>query len=62
MDVRNAVIEKLEEFKENYKPETVEINLKNISLNQYIDHTNLKPTATRAEIESLCKEALDYNF
>jgi len=28
MDVRKAVIEKLEEFKRNYKPETVEINLK----------------------------------
>jgi len=62
MDVRKAVIEKLEEFKENYKPETVEINLKNISLNKYIDHTNLKPTATTAEIETLCKEALDYKF
>lgn len=27
-----------------------------------IDHTLLRPDATKAEIESLCKEALTYNF
>lgn len=31
-------------------------------LNQYIDHTNLKPTATRADIERLCAEAKQYGF
>ncbi len=28
----------------------------------YIDHTLLKPTATLAEIEKLCKEAVEYGF
>lgn len=28
----------------------------------YIDHTLLKPTATLAQIETLCKEALHYGF
>ena len=31
-------------------------------LNRYIDHTNLKPTATRADIRRLCAEAREYNF
>lgn len=31
-------------------------------LNQYIDHTLLKPTATPKDIIVLCKEAKDYNF
>ena len=31
-------------------------------LNQYIDHTNLKPAATRADIERLCAEARAYAF
>lgn len=31
-------------------------------LNQYIDHTNLKPSATRADIERLCAEARQYEF
>lgn len=31
-------------------------------LNQYIDHTILKPTATLAEIEKLCQEAIQYRF
>ena len=31
-------------------------------LNQYIDHTNLKPSATRADIERLCAEARAYHF
>ncbi len=28
----------------------------------YIDHTLLRPEATRAEIEKLCREAVDYRF
>jgi deoxyribose-phosphate aldolase len=28
----------------------------------FIDHTILKPTTTLAEIETLCKEAVEYNF
>ena len=32
------------------------------SLNKYFDHTNLKPFATRAEIEKLCAEAREYGF
>ena len=31
-------------------------------LNKYIDHTNLKPFATKADIEKLCAEAREYNF
>ena len=31
-------------------------------LNQYIDHTLLKPTATEDDIKTLCEEALHHNF
>ena len=31
-------------------------------LNKYIDHTNLKPAATRADIEKLCAEAREWEF
>ena len=31
-------------------------------LNQFIDHTLLKPTATHKDIESLCKEAIAHQF
>lgn len=31
-------------------------------VSRYIDHTLLKPEATRAEIETLCKEARDFSF
>ena len=31
-------------------------------MNQYIDHTNLKPTATEADILKLCDEAKAYQF
>lgn len=31
-------------------------------MNQYIDHTNLKPTAQQADIIQLCNEAKEYNF
>ena len=31
-------------------------------LNQYFDHTLLKPEATSQQIEKLCKEALQYDF
>ena len=33
-----------------------------MKLNQYIDHTILKPTTTITEIEKLCKEATEYQF
>ena len=33
-----------------------------IKLNKYIDHTLLKPDATRSDIENLCKEALEHDF
>lgn len=32
------------------------------ALNRYIDHTNLKPAATRADIEALCRDAAAYHF
>lgn len=31
-------------------------------LNKYIDHTNLKPSATRADIERLCADARRWDF
>ncbi|QGS51912.1 deoxyribose-phosphate aldolase [Spiroplasma tabanidicola] len=33
-----------------------------MKLNKYIDHTLLKPDATKKEIEILCKEAIEYDF
>jgi deoxyribose-phosphate aldolase len=33
-----------------------------MELNRFIDHTLLKPDATRAQIEKLCAEALHYHF
>ncbi len=33
-----------------------------MNLNKYIDHTLLKPTATKADIIKLCEEAIEYNF
>ncbi len=33
-----------------------------MELNSYIDHTNLKNTATLKDIEKLCNEALKYHF
>ncbi|MBQ3141002.1 MAG: deoxyribose-phosphate aldolase [Clostridia bacterium] len=33
-----------------------------MKLNSYIDHTNLKPSATAADIEKLCAEARQYQF
>ena len=32
------------------------------SLNKYIDHTNLKPFATKADIEKLCADAREWDF
>ena len=32
------------------------------NLNKYIDHTNLKPAAARADIEKLCAEAREWDF
>jgi len=34
----------------------------NIQLAKIIDHTNLKPEATKNDIEKLCKEAREYGF
>ena len=33
-----------------------------MNINQYIDHTNLKPTATEEDIKLLCKEAIEHDF
>lgn len=33
-----------------------------MKLNPFIDHTLLKPTATKQDIINLCKEAIDYDF
>ncbi len=33
-----------------------------MDINQYIDHTLLKPEATKEQIKKLCNEAIKYNF
>ncbi|MDO4782386.1 MAG: 2-deoxyribose-5-phosphate aldolase, partial [Capnocytophaga felis] len=33
-----------------------------MKINKFIDHTLLKVTATISEIETLCKEAVTYDF
>ena len=33
-----------------------------MNLAKVIDHTLLKPTASLADIEKLCREALEYGF
>ena len=33
-----------------------------MQIQDYIDHTILKPTATISDIEKLCKEAIDHKF
>ncbi len=33
-----------------------------MKLNKYIDHTNLKPAATRADLEKLCADAREWDF
>ncbi|MEJ5257869.1 MAG: deoxyribose-phosphate aldolase [Fervidobacterium sp.] len=62
MDIRKKVEEKLRSFKESYKPDVIDIDPSKININTYIDHTNLKPTATTEEIKAVCKEALEYKF
>ena len=32
------------------------------SISEYIDHTNLRQEANKADIENLCKEAVENNF
>uniref|UniRef100_A0A7C4VTZ0 Deoxyribose-phosphate aldolase n=1 Tax=Fervidobacterium thailandense TaxID=1008305 RepID=A0A7C4VTZ0_9BACT len=62
MNLREAIEEKLKQLKSNYKPQEVEINTEQLSLNTFIEHTNLKPTATTEEIEKLCEEAKLFGF
>ena len=62
MDIKKLVEEKLAQFRSEYRPTTLEVDLKKLKINEYIDHTNLKPTATSEEIKNLCEEALQYNF
>lgn len=33
-----------------------------MEINKYIDHTLLKPTATKTQINRLCNEAIEYGF
>ena len=50
----------------NYKPivcfNQIRFKILIMQLNSYIDHTILKPTTLVADIEKLCKEAMDYQF
>jgi deoxyribose-phosphate aldolase len=47
------IVLNLNHFRYSYKME---------SLNKYIDHTLLKPTATKEQIKTLCDEAILHNF
>ncbi|MDN5324376.1 MAG: deoxyribose-phosphate aldolase [Thermosipho sp. (in: thermotogales)] len=60
MSLFEKVEEKIKEFKESYKPQLIEVA--DIEVNKYIEHTNLKPTATEEDILKLCEEAKEYNF
>lgn len=62
MNLRETIEEKLKQLKSNYKPQEVEIDIEQLSLNTFIEHTNLKPTATTEEIEKLCEEAKLFGF
>lgn len=62
MNLRETIEEKLKELKSNYRPQEVEIDIEHLSLNTFIEHTNLKPTATTEEIEKLCEEAKLFSF
>lgn len=33
-----------------------------MKINEYIEHTNLKPTVTQTEVEQLCQEAIEHGF
>lgn len=62
MDIVKFVEEKIEKFLKDYQPKTLSIDLDNLNINRYIDHTNLKPTATSDDIRQFCNEALEYKF
>jgi deoxyribose-phosphate aldolase len=60
MNLIEKVEEKIKEYKENYKPQFIEVS--DIVVSKFIEHTNLKPTATEEDIIKLCEEAKEYNF
>ncbi|MBO8160934.1 MAG: deoxyribose-phosphate aldolase [Thermosipho sp. (in: Bacteria)] len=60
MSIIEKVEEKIKEYKENYKPNNIELS--DVKVNKYIEHTNLKPMATEEDIIKLCEEAKTYNF
>ena len=60
MNLTEKVEEKIKKFRESYKPQFIEVS--DIEVNKYIEHTNLKPTATEEDIIKLCNEAKEYNF
>lgn len=60
MNLIEKVEEKIKEYKENYKPQFIEVS--DIEVSKFIEHTNLKPTATEEDIIKLCEEAKEYNF
>lgn len=65
MDVvklHELVAEKVRKFRNEFDPKVLEINSATLRINDYIEHTNLKPAATTADIEKLCAEAVEYRF
>jgi deoxyribose-phosphate aldolase len=59
----SKIYQKLPHLDTDELPLAKTINLPtNVSLNQYIDHTQLKPNANTFIIDQLCQEAIDHNF
>lgn len=61
-DVRSHVERKLDEFRQSYNPTVVNVDLDSLNIADFIEHTNLKPTATSDEIVKLCEEALQFRL
>ncbi|MFN3874196.1 MAG: 2-deoxyribose-5-phosphate aldolase, partial [Ignavibacterium sp.] len=58
----NIISEILNQFKSSYKEKTELPEISESDLAKMIDHTLLKPDATKEEIKKLCDEARQFNF
>ncbi|QTA37117.1 deoxyribose-phosphate aldolase [Thermosipho ferrireducens] len=60
MTILDKIEAKINEYRKNYAPK--EFSTENVDVAKYIEHTNLKPTATEEDIKKLCEEAIKYSF
>lgn len=58
----NIISEILNQFKSSFKEKTELPEISESDLAKMIDHTLLKPDATKDEIKKLCDEAREFNF